>query len=198
MSNFFGSNPARGSNLPHRNFVTRSPQKFASTTLAHGALSFLLCAGNMRGAIHDGKTCGGAAHFPLFHPSCDFTALYEAIDCPEDLNMNGTTDSAEPTAETTLWTLFSKFPNPHQEEANYPGMVFIGSLETGPTGNSTHPAGPQAGISINGWNVYAVCAASQPADDGNDHYWIAGDPADFAANLQYLAGSTPNASPVCA
>jgi len=54
MSNFTGGNPARGTNKSHRNALYRQPAAFYGAVLAPGALSFLICAGNMRGAVHDG------------------------------------------------------------------------------------------------------------------------------------------------
>ena len=84
MSNFTGGNPARGTNKSHRNALYRQPAAFYGAVLAPGALSFLICAGNMRGAVHDGKTCGGTAHFPLFAPSTDFGPLYALLDDAAD------------------------------------------------------------------------------------------------------------------
>lgn len=84
MSNFTGGNPANGTNLPHRNAMYRTPSAFYNAVLPSGALSFLLCAGNMRGAVHDGKTCGGAAHFPLFSAGTNFDPLYALLDAAED------------------------------------------------------------------------------------------------------------------
>ena len=95
MSNFTGGNPARGANLPHRNALYRSPANFNSAVLPAGALSFLLCAGNMRGAVHDGKTCGGAAHFPLFSADTDFQPLYDLLDGAADGD-----DPADPDNDT--------------------------------------------------------------------------------------------------
>lgn len=84
MSNFTGGNPARGTNKPHRNAMFRNPASFNNAILAHGALAFLVCAGNMRGALHDGKTCGGVAHFPMFSPNTDFGPLYDLLDDADD------------------------------------------------------------------------------------------------------------------
>lgn len=101
-SNLYGGH-AGGANYSHRNAVFRSPASFNSWTGPAGSISFLLCKGNMRAAIHDGKTCGGVAHWPLFHPSCDFQALYDLIDCPQDMNTDGDTDVVvDPPAEPTI------------------------------------------------------------------------------------------------
>lgn len=84
MSNFTGGNPARGTNKSHRNAMFRNPSSFRNAVLPHGAISFLICAGNMRGAVHDGKTCGGVAHFPLFSPGTNFDPLYDLLDAAAD------------------------------------------------------------------------------------------------------------------
>lgn len=97
--------------------------------------------------------------------------------------------------DETTFTLFSKFGNPHPQAANYPGMVHIGSLVSGPDGESTHPGGALAGIDINGWNVFAICATELPDDDQNLHYWIEGEPSSFIDSLTYEDG--PNADPNC-
>lgn len=83
MSNLFGSNPAGGANKAHKHTILRNVSKFYSYVGTSGEVAFLLCEGNMRGAIHDGRTCGGVAHFPLFNPSCDFTVFYDMLDCGE-------------------------------------------------------------------------------------------------------------------
>jgi len=87
-SNFTGGNPISGANYHTKNGITRDVNRFNNTAYPHGAIVFLICEGNMRGAIHDGKTCGGVAHFPLFSPSTDFSALYDLIDNATNLDGN--------------------------------------------------------------------------------------------------------------
>lgn len=99
-SNWTGSNPAHGSNYHTRNGVTRDPIKFKNVVQPHGSLLFLICQGNMRGAVHDGKTCGGVAHFPLFHPSTDFAPLYALLDGADDLDTEAPADEPEEPAGT--------------------------------------------------------------------------------------------------
>jgi hypothetical protein len=85
-SNKFGSNPSNGANYHTRNGITRSEHKFKTAIQPHGSLLFLICEGNMRGALHDGKTCGGVAHFPLFAPNTDFSPLYALLDGADDVD----------------------------------------------------------------------------------------------------------------
>ena len=76
-----------------------------------------------------------------------------------------------------IWTLLSKLGTPHPQAGTF-GSTFtaIGSIPSG--SSSTHPDGSTG--SINGWNVYAMCSATQPADDSNGHQWIAGAPDGFS------------------
>lgn len=81
MSQRTTGNPANGTvGDPVRNAIFRSPAQLASYKGVHGQIGFLLCAGNMRGVVFDGKTCGGVAHWPLFAAGTDFSNLYGIVD----------------------------------------------------------------------------------------------------------------------
>jgi hypothetical protein len=95
-SNWTGGNPASGANYHTRNGVTRSEHKFKTAIQPHGSLLFLICEGNMRGALHDGKTCGGVAHFPLFAPSTDFAPLYALLDSADNADAEPETEPETP------------------------------------------------------------------------------------------------------
>lgn len=74
-------NPANGSiGDPVQNAIFRSTAQLKNYKGVHGQIGFLLCVGNMRGILFDGKTCGGVAHWPLFAPSTDFTNFYALAD----------------------------------------------------------------------------------------------------------------------
>lgn len=194
MSNFTGGNPARGTNKSHRNAMFRNPASFNNAVLPHGALAFLVCAGNMRGALHDGKTCGGVAHFPLFAPGTNFDPLYALLDAADDGDDGNAAGSRSDPLQ--VWTLFSKFPIAHPDAATYGNTFgFIGGLTAGAGATNVHPSGAEAGNSINGWNVFAVCSAVQPANDANDHYWVQGVPSSLSGSLTYASG--PAADPSC-
>lgn len=105
-------------------------------------------------------------------------------------------DSIEPVLCSSeenggIYTLFSKFSNPHPDAASY-GATFthIGDIPTG--SGSTHPDGVTG--SINGWSVYAVCAEALPANDSNGHQWLAGDPDSFSASVSFVRS---NPDPAC-
>lgn len=103
----------------------------------------------------------------------------------------------EEVTEQQVFTLFSKFPTPHPDASSYPGIAHVGTLLGGgdPGANSTHPGGAEQGNDINGWNVFQVCASALPADDSNNHYWLAGAPSTFAGSLTY--SGTPAADLTC-
>ena len=74
-----------------------------------------------------------------------------------------------------VWTLLSKLSNPHPQASTY-GSTFT---YIGNSVNGTHPSGAYGGGNINGWLVYSMLSATQPANDSNDHYWIEGQPDSF-------------------
>lgn len=79
-----------------------------------------------------------------------------------------------------LWTLFSKCTladNLCNSGNTYTDIIQVGSITSG--SGTVHPAGPDAGSSIDGWNVFTMCSATQPSDDGNGHYWITGSSNDY-------------------
>lgn len=103
--------------------------------------------------------------------------LLEAIN---DLNDNILTLIGDPDDECpcvdniNLWLLLSKFEI--GDLSSFTGIVQVGDFGAG----AIHPSGVDAGNAINGWNAYAICSATQPADDNNNHYWLAGSVDDYS------------------
>ena len=60
--------------------------------------------------------------------------------------------------------------------SSFTGIIQVGDFGAG----AIHPSGADAGNAINGWNAYAICSATQPADDSNNHYWLAGSVDDYS------------------
>lgn len=96
-------------------------------------------------------------------------------------------DCAEESGQ--LWLLLSKFELADLV-GQFPDIVHVADIGSG----ATHPSGVNAGGAINGWNAFAMCAESLPADDGNGHYWIAGSVDDYASVAPIRR---VNADPTC-
>lgn len=90
--------------------------------------------------------------------------------------------------QPTLWLLIAKSELSDLTTA-FPGIVQVADLLTG----STHPSGPNAGITVNGWNAYAICSTTQPVDEPNGSYWITGSVNDYPS----LNTTILNPDPTC-
>lgn len=97
-------NPANGSlGDPIQNAIFRSPEQAKGYKGVHGQIGFVLCAGNMRGILFDGKTCGGVAHWPLFAPNTDFSNFYALADgCITEEMLTGGCPAEEPPENPAL------------------------------------------------------------------------------------------------
>lgn len=149
-----------------------APGSAGNPTLAEGYI--LLSDGNVSGSSY---TLGA----PVLPAGLTATQLEAAL-------VSGGFTAAEAT---------SLVANGHAgtDVLNTPGVNFInGVFDAGaptPFGVCIS-AVPQ---SINGWNVFAMCSETQPADDSNGHFWMQGAPSSFAATLQYETG--PSGDPDC-
>ena len=63
----------------------------------------------------------------------------------------GCCDCEETNCAETIWTIYSKLPNPHPD---FTGITFIGNIDSG-----THPITNDV---INGWNVFQTCSETVP------------------------------------
>lgn len=79
------------------------------------------------------------------------------------------------------WTLLSKCEINGTNQCNlstqFSGIIQVGDVPQDNT--NTHPTGINQGQSIGNWNVYTICAETQPVNDGNGHYWISGSPSEY-------------------
>ena len=83
-----------------------------------------------------------------------------------------------------IYTLFSKYNDPHPDAGNYnSSFTYIGEVTGG-----THPT---LGFGINNWRVYSICSTTLPPDDSNTHFWLIGAPDDFTTVQFNRLGADP-------
>jgi len=97
-------------------------------------------------------------------------------------------ETTDTECSESIWTLYSKFQQPHPNAASYgAGFTFIGTVSSG-----THPV---LDISIDNWSVYQVCSEKTPTPnpDDNLHEWI--NSSDLSTVT--FTSPQPNLSPTC-
>ncbi len=125
----------------------------------------------------DGDGCKLVLNNPT-KKTCLVTLFYtEICDVEAPLKLAGGDGGGEPDPceGLTAYTLYSKFPAPHPDAAEFPGITHVGNIAGG--SDTPHPD-PAITFDIDNYTVYVAYASTTPAIDSNGHSWWPGLPGD--------------------
>lgn len=96
-------------------------------------------------------------------------------ECGTGTQIGNNNSFPNPSNESQLFMILSKL-----DAASY-ATEFPDAMQVGESASGNHPPiGAYGGQSVNGWNIFVICATATPLDDSNTHYWISGSPDDYS------------------